>query len=266
MTMLVSSLLLVAMTFDRFFSIIRPLKAALFNTIRRTRIIIICTVLFSIVFNIPHLFVSDNEGFQCTPFGRANTQVYSEFFYWFSSIVGFAVPFVLLLSMNSLIIHKLCTRSVVTQKKCQESGKTGNSSDTHIFIMLLLVTFGFLVLVTPAYILFLYVIIVDYLANPEEFAKYYAFHNFAHKFRISNHGVNFLFYVISGEKFRTDLRKLLSFPKANPGQGSHDERLSVMHRQVCVHIPQTVKFVSKFSRKPLSGISDQRPPHEKLQI
>ena len=43
-----------------------------------------------------------------------------------------------------------------------------------------------------------------------------------------------------------------------------------MHKQVCVHIPQTVKFVSKFSRKPLSGISDQRapspPPNEKLQI
>ena len=38
------------------------------------------------------------------------------------------------------------------------------------------------------------------------------------------------------------------------------ERLSVMHKQVCVHIPQTVKFVSKFSRKPLSGISDQRAP------
>ena len=40
------------------------------------------------------------------------------------------------------------------------------------------------------------------------------------------------------------------------------ERLSVMHKQVCVHIPQTVKFVSKFSRKPLSGISDRKaPPH-----
>ena len=171
MTMFVSSLLLVAMTFDRFYSIIRPHKAASFNTIRRTRVIIICTVLFSIVFNIPHLFVSDNEGLQCTPFGRANSQVYGEFCYWFSSIVGFALPFVLLLSMNSVIIHRLRTRSVVTQKEVQESGKSGKGSDTQIFIMLLLVTFGFLVLVTPAYILFLYVIIVNYLASPKEFAR-----------------------------------------------------------------------------------------------
>ena len=117
-----------------------------------------------------------------------------EFFYLFSSIVGFALPFVLLFSMNSVIIHKLRTRSVVTQKDGQESGKSGKSSDTQIFIMLLLVTFGFLVLVTPAYILFPYVIIVDYLASSKEFARYYLFHNFAQKIRISNHGVNFLFY------------------------------------------------------------------------
>ena len=43
------------------------------------------------------------------------------------------------------------------------------------------------------------------------------------------------------------------------------ERLSVMHKQVCVHIPQTVKFVSKFSRKPLSGISDQRAPPPQMK-
>ena len=220
MTMLVSSLLLVAMTFDRFYSIIRPHKAASVNTIERTKMIIVCTIALSIVFNIPYLFVSNNEGFQCTPFGRANTQVYGEFFYWFSSVVGFALPFVLLLSKNSVIIHKLRTRSMVTQKEAQESGKSGKSSDTQIFIMLLLVTFGFLVLVTPAYILFLYVIIVDYLASPKEFARYYAFHNFAQKFRISNHGVNFFFYVISGEKFRTDLRKLLSFQQAKQDHSS----------------------------------------------
>ena len=33
-----------------------------------------------------------------------------------------------------------------------------------------------------------------------------------------------------------------------------------MHKQVCVQQPKTAKFVSKFSREPLSGISDQRTP------
>ena len=38
------------------------------------------------------------------------------------------------------------------------------------------------------------------------------------------------------------------------------ERLSVMHKQVSVQLTSNSKFLSKFSRKPLSGISDQRAP------
>ena len=38
------------------------------------------------------------------------------------------------------------------------------------------------------------------------------------------------------------------------------ERLSVMHKQVSVQLTSNSKFLSKFSRKPLSGISDKRAP------
>ena len=118
--------------------------------------------------------------------------------------------------MNSVIIHKLRTRSILTEKESKKSGRADTlprkNSDNQIFIMLLLVTFGFLVLVTPAYILFLYVILVDFQVSPQTFAGYYLFYNIAQKLRFSNHGVNFLFYVISGEKFRTDLKKLIRFP------------------------------------------------------
>ena len=41
------------------------------------------------------------------------------------------------------------------------------------------------------------------------------------------------------------------------------ERLSVMHKQVSVQLTSNSKFLSKFSRKPLSGISDQRAPQWK---
>ena len=164
------------------------------------------------MFNIPHLFTSDHQGWQCTPYGKANTNVYGQMFYWFSCIVEFVIPFVSLLTMNSVIIHKLRTRSILKEKSGSEESLPKKTSDTQIFIMLLLVTFGFLVLVTPAYILFLYVILVDFQASPKAFAGYYLFYNIAQKLRFSNHGVNFLFYVISGEKFRTDLKKLILVP------------------------------------------------------
>ena len=215
MSMFCGSLLLVAMTFGRFYSIIRPHKAASFNTVKRTRILIIIAVLFSVLFNIPNFFISDNEGWECMPFAKAGRSVYGKVFYWFALMFEFVLPFVLLLGMNTVIIHTLHTRFIVAQGQDKESGKIETaqrkSSDTQIFIMLLLVTFGFLILVTPAYVIFLYVILVNYLASAESFAGYYLFHSVAQKFRFSNHGVNFFFYVISGEKFRTYLRNLTGF-------------------------------------------------------
>ena len=147
--MLCGTFLLVAMTFDRFYSIIRPHKAASFNTIRRTKIIISLVIVSSIVFNIQHLFTSDHQGWQCLPYGKANRNVYGQMSYWFSCIVAFVIPFVSLLSMNSVIIHKLCTRSILTKKESRKSGSTDmlprTNSDTQIVIMLLIVTFGFLI-------------------------------------------------------------------------------------------------------------------------
>ena len=151
------------------------------------------------------------------PFGKAGRSIYGKVFYWFALVFEFISPFVLLLGMNSVIIHTLHRRFIVTQEQNMESGiietAQRKTSDTQIFIMLLLVTFGFLILVTPAYVFFLNVIFVDYLESPESFAGYYLFHSVAQKFRFSNHGVDFFFYVISGEKFRTDLRKLIGFSR-----------------------------------------------------
>ena len=115
MSMFCGSLLLVAMTFARFYSIIRPHKAASFNTVRRTRTIVIIAILFSILFNIPNIFISDNKGWECMPFGKARRSIYGKVFYWFALVFEFVLPFVLLLGMNSVIIHTLHTRFIVTQ-------------------------------------------------------------------------------------------------------------------------------------------------------
>ena len=53
-TVYVSYLLILNMTFERFYSITMPHKAASFNTVKRAKITIICIVVFSVVFHIPH--------------------------------------------------------------------------------------------------------------------------------------------------------------------------------------------------------------------
>ena len=214
------------MTFERVYGILRPHKAASFNTVKRAKITIICVVIFSILYNSPHIFLSSSVGRQCIPYGQAMKVVYGQFYYWLSFILQFALPFVLLLSMNCVIIHTLrtrvkfnvtisdpkthCERKVQGQSqghdKCQTSKM--QNAERQIYIMLLLVTFGFLILLTPAYAFYLYQMFYDYDKSPYAFAGFYLYNSVSQKAIYTNNGINFFLYVMSGKKFRTDLVNL----------------------------------------------------------
>ena len=214
---LCSTLLILSMTFDRFYSIIRPHKAASFNTVKRAKFTVACTVIISILYNIPHLYVSAHVNWECVPYATAMGKPYGEFYYWLSLVVHFALPFVCLLIMNSFIIHKLRTRTILTEDSTRvnstknsnhgENSKTKNS-ELQVFAILLLVTFAFLILTTPAYVFFLFIMFIDFSKTPKLFAGYYLFYNVAQKMQFTNHDINFFLYVISGQKFRTDFRNL----------------------------------------------------------
>ena len=79
-----STLFIVSMTFDRFYSITRPHKAASFNTVKRAKITIVCIVLFCTLYNTPHIFITFNAGGQCIPYGKAMKLIYWQFYYWLS--------------------------------------------------------------------------------------------------------------------------------------------------------------------------------------
>ena len=111
MSSLCSTLFILAMTFERFYSIIKPHKAALFNTAKRAKITILCIIVVSILFNIPHLYITRENGMSCISFGNAIETGLGQFYYWVSFIVNFALPFVLLLTMNYFIIHTIRQRS-----------------------------------------------------------------------------------------------------------------------------------------------------------
>ena len=53
---LVSTSLVGAMTFDRFYSIVAPHKAASFNTVKRAKITVACITIASIIYNLPITF------------------------------------------------------------------------------------------------------------------------------------------------------------------------------------------------------------------
>ena len=227
-----STLFITSMTFDRFYSIIRPHKAASFNTLKRAKITIVFIILFSIIFNLPYLYQTTSVGRSCIPNGKGNESIFGQFYYWFSFSLSFIFPFVALLAMNCVVIQTLRNRSanafVLRQGPGEGHGQQENetskskikTSERQIYIILLLVTFGFLILNSPSFLFRLYYMFYDYKEAPYFFAGHYLFYNIAQKVYYTNSGINFFLYVISGQKFRTDLMKLFKCWKTNNTQNN----------------------------------------------
>ena len=221
-----STLFIVSMTFARCYGIIMPHKAASFNTMKRTKVTIFCIIIFSVLYNSPHMVTSSNQDWQCLPYGEASvmSKKYGSLYYWLSFIIHYALPFVLLLSMNCIIIHTIRSSAKFRIKLDRTPENIGEgqgqnqghipktkSSENQVYIVLLLVAFGFLILTTPGYLLFLFIMVVDFQTSPKVYAGFYLFFNVAQKLHYTNHGINFFLYVMSGQKFRRDLMKLFAF-------------------------------------------------------
>ena len=93
------------------------------------------------------------------------------------------------------------------QAKTEFSNTKMKQSEKQIYVMLLFVTFAFLILTTPFYVW-------AFLRNfyKSNSLHYYAalvfLQSVASAAMYTNCGINFFLYVVSGEKFREDLVKL----------------------------------------------------------
>ena len=219
-----SAHLIVFMTFERFYSIIQPHRAASFNTVKKAKLIIICLFLFGFSYNIPYLFITDNDNRYCIVNNDIAYSVQGQVYYWMHFTIGFAVPFVSLIIMNTVIIHTLQRRSQwvtsTSQSQGQSQGQSAKNSERQIYMTLLLVTFAFLILSTPFYAVHLWVNFTVG-STPQFFAAYQFLFIVATGLFFTNNGINFFLYVMSGKKFRTDLMKVFScFKRQETSDGS----------------------------------------------
>ena len=175
--------------------------------------------LFSVFYTIlPTSLYPLTQG-NCNAYGKAIKNSYGQMYYWFSFTLNFALPFILLLIMNCYHTHPAKTLGKSTKRsegQVQTEGQGMKNTERQITIMLLSVTFGFLILSTPGYIMLFYTNYIDVRKSAYTFAGYYLFYNVGQKTYYSNYGINFFLYVISGQKFREDLGKLVKCQKQTP--------------------------------------------------
>ena len=194
--------LILAMTFDRFYGIIKPHRAASFNTVKRAKITSFCIIVLCLLFCVPHVFLFTPKGYLCIPYSKHMEPLRGEFYYWLSFVVNYSFPFVALLIMNSFIIHTIRTRKKFTSK--DQNDQRSKGSERQIFIILLLVTFSFLLLTTPAYMFFLFSMVIDFGKSLKNQAGFQLFFSASQKAWYANNGINFFLYILSGTKFRND--------------------------------------------------------------
>ena len=224
--------LIIMMTFERFYSILRPHKAASFNTVKRAKITILCIILINFVYSLPHLFITSVSGRTCVFYLKGMKYISVKIYFFVNQAVGFGIPFISLLVMNCVIIYNLHKRPKFLTKKSTSLGEGQDQDQCHgqsqghnqghrktrhqekqIITMLLVVTFAFLILMIPVYFSFFYTLFLDFRSSPKLYAGFHLSMAVGSRCYNTNFGINFYLYVISGQKFRSDLiglfRKML---------------------------------------------------------
>ncbi|KAL8577065.1 hypothetical protein ACOMHN_058113 [Nucella lapillus] len=228
-------LVLLAMTVDRFIVVKFPLKAMSLCTPKSAIRVITVLGILSFAFNF-HIFFNrrlnptgkPNNPMRCW-YIKGDVELYmNKIFTVIDATIYSFVPCIALITLNLLIIRQLRQSRKFSKQFTESSanpsdsktsargnsGGTGSAkkstNNTNITLMLLLVSFGFLVLTSPIVIVLLYQRYVWKPSTNTERAQLRLVLGIVESIMYSNHAVNFLLYSISGQRFRQELKQLLA--------------------------------------------------------
>ena len=202
-----STFQIVAMTIDKYIAIKWPHKAAAYSSPNRAKIIIFAILIFAALYNLPHYFMANVVEGQC---GFSVESILTKVHSWISFVLNGIIPFTLLIHMNYVIVRTVrqsrkmfsSTAGIETRQKSMKS------AESQLTTMLVLVTTLFLILILPSYIRFIYAAFVR-TDTPSKFADSLLISEISYHLYVTNSGINFLLYCISGQRFRNDLKEIV---------------------------------------------------------
>ena len=201
-----SSYIIVTMTFDKMYAIVWPHKSKEKCTSGRARITVVVAAILVIVFFVPLVYFAgiDPAGAHCIRYSQKAW--YVTLYAHLSMTVHPLFPFVSVVTMNSIILFKICKRS----NSGISNSPTNQNVQKQLIIMLLIISFTYLLLTFPFEARAIYYYYISYGNTPEDFAFNFFTLNVTRHLIILNSGINFFLYLLSGRKFKNDLQILLS--------------------------------------------------------
>ena len=196
---------IVLMTLDKVIAIKIPHKSALLCTAKRAILLSVINFFIMVVFYLPFLDFSKaigNDG--CARYMKKDW--YVTIYSYLSLAMNPITPVIMLLIMNSFTI-----RAVWKSKRMRSGNQTGDqtktkSTEVQLTVMLILVSFTFIILILPFEIRELY---TSKAKTPQQVALFTFLFDVTYELTNVNYGINFYLYLISGTKFRRDLLNLL---------------------------------------------------------
>ena len=213
-----SSWLLVAVTVERYIAVAHPLKAQVLCSRHRSYKMMAFLMLFFCVVNL-HVFwtftLSQNaQRSQCTASPEHESFIDGPW-QWIETGLYAFIPFVTILTFNILIIQQVCHAK---RQRCHlvingQRMASSDDTDRRMTLMLLSITFVFLVLALPINIMLILGNLPKSNADDlqqviERHARFQLATTISRVLMNINHTVNFVIYCTTGRKFRQELRRL----------------------------------------------------------
>lgn len=209
--------LTVTVTLERYVAVCHPLRARALCTYGRAKVYVIVIIIFSVCYNIPRFFEVTHKEFRDEEFGfvycigatnlRANSTYVKVYIHWLYLVFIYFIPFSSITFFNAMIYRQV-------RKANRERQRLSRTEKREI---------GLATMLFCVVIVFLCCNILALVLNIAE-----AFYDYINEHIVKtsnllvtiNSGVNFIIYVIFGEKFRRIF--LLLFCKRRFGRESPD--------------------------------------------
>ena len=200
--------LIVAVTVERYIAVCHPLKASRMCNTRRALSVIILILLIIMGINIHFLWTVSIKYFDELGENVSRCDG-APIWPWIDGVIYSFLPFLVITVLNILIIRQVVVaRRTRVLMAGQREGPTTPDSGYKITVMLLTISFAFLITTLPSSVCMIIGALMKHQTDPVDISRYVLAQTITEHLMYVNHSMNFFLYCATGQKFRFELFRL----------------------------------------------------------